>query len=83
MAEHEPVPEADAQEQALTLAEDADAEEVQEIPPDVPEADALEQARPAGADLHEGKIQLRPDIPEADAIEQEQPAGSEDDDDWR
>lgn len=83
MAEHEPVPEADAQEQALTLADDADAEDVEEIPPDVPEADALEQARPVGADLQGGKIQFRPEVPEADALEQEQPAGSEDDDDWR
>lgn len=82
MAEHEPVPEADAQEQALTLADDLEAAEVEEIPPDVPEADALEQARPV-ADLQEGKIQFRPDVPEADALEQDRPAGDEDDDDWR
>lgn len=82
MAEHEPLPEADAQEQALTLADDRAAAEVEAIPLDVPVADALEQARPM-ADLQEGEIQLRPDVPEADALDQDRPAGDEDDDDWR
>jgi hypothetical protein len=43
----EPVPEADAQEQAEEVGEFdvPDIEEVR-IPPDVPEADALEQSQP-------------------------------------
>lgn len=74
----EPVPEADAQEQALLVAEP----ELDEIPPDVPEADALEQARPL-AEVPNETLKLRPDVPEADALDQQRPAEVEEDDDWR
>jgi hypothetical protein len=80
MAEHEPVPEADAQEQALAVAGPEEAE-LDEIPPDVPEADALEQARPLAA-APNGPRTIPPDVPEADALDQERPADTEDDD-WR
>jgi hypothetical protein len=77
----EPVPEADAQEQAL-LVDGPEEPELDEIPPDVPEADALEQARPlAGAP--NGVSELRPDVPEADALDQQRPADVDEDDDRR
>ena len=81
MAE-EPVPEADAQEQAEEVDEldVPDLEEVR-IPPDVPEADALEQVVPAarvGTDRPRPRIS--PDVPEADALEQSQPVAVEEDD---
>ncbi len=81
MTESEPVPEADAQKQALPVA-GPEEPELDEIPPDVPEADALEQARPL-AEAPDGTPRLRPDVPEADALDQERPADVEDDDDWR
>ncbi len=81
MAEQDPVPEADAQEQAALAVADPEPVELDEIPPDVPEADALEQARPvAGAPGQPRSIP--PDVPEADALEQAQAADTEDDD-WR
>jgi hypothetical protein len=77
----EPVPEADAQEQALLVA-GPEEPELDEIPPDVPEADALEQARPL-AEAPYGVSELRPDVPEADALDQQRPADVEEDDDRR
>lgn len=79
--EHDPVPEADAQEQARPLAED-EAPDIEEIPAEVPEADALEQARPL-AEAGDNKVRLRADVPEADALEQGRPAAEDDDEDWR
>jgi len=79
----EPVPEADAQEQALVLSEWGEPE-LHEIPPDVPEADALEQARPlAEAPSDPAALELPPDVPEADALDQQRPADVEEDDDRR
>jgi hypothetical protein len=77
----EPVPEADAQEQALPV-DGPEEPELHEIPPDVPEADALEQARPLD-EAPEGIVDLPPDVPEADALDQKRPANVEEDDDWR
>jgi hypothetical protein len=76
----EPVPEADAQDQA----EEVDELEVPEIedvriPPDVPEADALEQVLPA-AYVGTDRPRIRPDVPEADALEQSQTVTVEEDD---
>lgn len=79
----DPVPEADAQEQALLLA-DREEPELDEIPPDVPEADALEQARPlAEAPPDPATLEIPPDVPEADALDQQRPANVEEEDDWR
>ncbi len=81
MAEQEPVPEADAQEQAVAVA-GPEQVELEELPPDANEADALEQARPL-AEAPDGPRNVPPDVPEADALDQERPAGAEEDDDWR
>jgi hypothetical protein len=81
MAEKDPVPEADALEQARPLAE-VETIEPEEIPPDVPEGDALDQARPPASGDGK-KIRLRPDVPEADALEQTRPVAEDDEDDWR
>jgi len=81
MAADEPVPEADAQEQAAIVG-GPEEPEIDEIPPDVPEADALDQARPL-AEAPEEVPKLRPDVPEADALDQVRPANAEEDDDWR
>ena len=82
MAEQEPVPEADAQEQAtLAVAEPEEPELLDELPPDANEADVIEQARPV-AEAGNGPRNLRPDVPEADALDQERPADNGDDD-WR
>jgi len=79
----EPVPEADAQEQALLLA-DWEEPELDAIPPDVPEADALEQARPlAEAPPAPATLDLPPDVPEADALDQQRLADVEEEDDRR
>jgi hypothetical protein len=81
MAEKEPVPEADALDQARPLAE-VETIEPEEIPPDVPEGDALDQARPL-TEAADSKVRLRADVPEADALEQIRPVAEDDDDDWR
>jgi hypothetical protein len=54
----DPVPEADALEQAMPLVGDDNEDElpaplIEELPPDVPEADALEQAQPVEVDEDE------------------------------
>jgi len=87
MPENEPVPEADALEQAREAgaeAPDQDGEDLVEIPAEVSEGDALEQSRPlAGVGVKVPK--LRADVPEADALDQQRPAtsGDGDDDDFR
>ena len=78
MAEQEPVPEADAQEQAALAVAGPEEVDLEELPPEASEADALEQARPQAAP--NGDLQLPPDVPEADALDQERPADVEDDD---
>ena len=81
MADQEPVPEADAQEQALPVVGPEETE-LGELPADANEADVLDQARPV-AEAHNGTVvKLRPDVPEADALDQERPAEVEEDD-WR
>ena len=85
MPENEPVPEADALEQAREAdgtEADLEGEALVEIPAEVPEGDALEQNRPlapVGAKIPK----LRPDVPEADALDQARPVSGGDDDDFR
>jgi hypothetical protein len=76
----EPVPEADAQDQAEEVDE-LEAPEIEDvrIPPDVPEADALEQVLPA-AYVGTDRPRIRADVPEADALEQSQAVTVEEDD---
>ncbi|MGH8975314.1 MAG: hypothetical protein ACRD0C_19180 [Acidimicrobiia bacterium] len=81
MAEQEPVPEADAQEQAALAVAVPDEDELDEIPTDANEADVLEQARPLAA-APNGHREIPADVPEADALDQERPADTEEDD-WR
>ena len=85
MADKDPVPEADALEQALAPRgadpELLDDEDDPEINPEVPEADAMEQSRPRSVPA---AVTARPipfDAPEHDVLEQRLPAGHEDDDD--
>jgi len=86
MPENEPVPEADALEQAREAdgaeAADPEGEALVEIPAEVPEGDALEQSRPL-APIGAKIPKLRPDVPEADALDQERPVSGSDDDDFR
>jgi hypothetical protein len=82
MAEQDPVPEADAQEQAALAVAAPEEADLDEIPPDANEADALEQARPLTA-APNGPREIPPDVPEADALDQERPADSAEDDDRR
>jgi hypothetical protein len=88
MADNDPVPEADALEQALPPV-DADPElldvdDEPEIDPDVPEADAMEQSRPRAVPAAVATRPIPADASEHDVLEQRLPAGDEDyDDDFR
>jgi len=84
MADNDPVPEADALEQAL--APDADPELIDieddpEIGVEVPEADAVEQSRPRSVPAAVAARPIPLDASEHDVLEQRLPAGDEDDDD--
>ena len=85
MADNDPVPEADALEQALPPG-DADPELIDieddpEIGVAVPEADAMEQSRPRAVPAAVSSRPIPFDAPEHDVLEQRLPAGDEDDDD--
>ena len=85
MADTDPVPEADALEQALRPS-DADPEllEVEEEPEigiEVPEADAMEQSRGRAVPAAVSARPIPIDAPEHDVLEQRLPAADEDDDD--
>jgi hypothetical protein len=85
MAEHDPVPEADALEQALPPIdadpELIDVEDQPEIGFEVPEADAVEQSRPRAVPAAVAARPIPPDAPENDVLDQRLPAGDEEDDD--
>ncbi len=85
MADTDPVPEADALEQALRPS-DADPEllEVEEEPEigiEVPEADAMEQSRGRAVPAAVSARPIPIAAPEHDVLEQRLPAADEDDDD--
>jgi len=86
MADHDPVPEADALEQALP-ATDADPELIDvdddeaEIDLEVPEADAAEQRRGRAVPAEVARRPMPVDAPEHDVLDQRLAAGDEDDDD--
>lgn len=85
MADNDPVPEADALEQALRPAEAdpelLDIEEEPEIGIEVPEADAVEQSRGRAVPAAVSAQPIPFDAPEHDVLEQRRPAADEDDDD--
>jgi hypothetical protein len=85
MADHDPVPEADALEQALP-ARDADPELIDiddepELDVEVPEADAVEQSRRRAVPAEVARRPMPLDAPEHDVLDQRLAAGDEDDDD--
>jgi hypothetical protein len=85
MADHDPVPEADALEQALP-ASDADpdligVDDEPEIDVDVPEADAVEQRRRRAVPAEVARRPMPTDAPEHDVLDQRLAAGDEDDED--
>jgi hypothetical protein len=85
MAELDPVPEADALEQALPPIdadpELLDVEDVPEIGFEVPEADAIEQSRGRAVPAAVAAKPIPVDASEYDVLDQRFPAGDEDDDD--
>jgi hypothetical protein len=85
MADNDPVPEADALEQALPPTDAdpdlLDADEEPEIGSDVPEADAMAQTRPRAVPAAVARRPMPPDAPEHDVLDQRLPAGDEDDED--
>ena len=82
MADNDPVPEADALDQATEAdPELLELEDDPEIAVDVPEADAMEQSRPRAVPAAVTSRPIPFDAPEHDVLEQRLPAGDEDDDD--
>ena len=85
MADHDPVPEADALEQALPPndadPELIDVEDEPEIGFEVPEADAVEQSRPRAVPAAVAARPIPSEAPENDVLDQRLPAGDEEDDD--
>jgi hypothetical protein len=85
MADHEPVPEADALEQALPPIgadpELIDVEDVPEIAFEVPEADAMGQSRGRAVPAAVAAKPMPIDAPEHDVLDQRFPAGDDDDED--
>jgi hypothetical protein len=85
MADHDPVPEADALEQALPPT-DADPELLEEedepeFDVEVPEADAVEQSRPRAVPASVARRPIPVDAPEHDVLDQRLDAGNGDDED--
>lgn len=85
MADNDPVPEADALEQALRPAGDdpelLEIDDEPEIGIEVPEADAMEQSRGRAVPAAVSARPIPVDAPEHDVLEQRLPAADEDDDD--
>jgi len=81
MADNDPVPEADALDQAEADPELVDVEDDPEIGVEVPEADAVEQSRPRAVPAAVATRPIPFDASEHDVLEQRLPAGEEDDDD--
>jgi hypothetical protein len=87
MADHEPVPEADALEQALPPT-DADPElldvdDEPELGVEVPEADAVEQLRSRAVPAAVAHRPIPFDAPEHDVLDQRLDAGDDDEDEFR
>ena len=84
MADHDPVPEVDALEQALPLIdadrELLDIEDDLDFDFDVPEADALEQGRPRAVPAAVARRPIPFDAPEHDVLDQRLDAGGDDED---
>jgi len=86
MADHDPVPEADAREQALPPT-DADPGELIDVDDDpeidfeAPEADAVSQTRLRAVPAAVTARPLPHDAPEHDVLDQRLPAGTDDDED--
>jgi hypothetical protein len=85
MADHDPVPEADALEQALPPI-DADPElldtdDAPEFDVEVPEADAVEQSRARAVPAAVSRRPIPVDAAEHDVLDQRLDAGNEDDED--
>ena len=85
MAEHDPVPEADALEQALPLIdadpELSDLEDDPEIDFEVPEGDALSQHRLRAVPAAVAAKPIPFEANERDVLDQRLPAGRDDDED--
>jgi hypothetical protein len=85
MADHDPVPEADALEQALPPIdadpELLDVEEEPEFDSEVPEADAVEQSRPRAVPAAVARRPIPFDAAEHDVLDQRLDAGNGDDED--
>jgi hypothetical protein len=83
MADNDPVPEADALEQAAPIEDPEllDLEDDPEIGVEVSEADAVEQSRPRSVPAAVAARPIPFDAPEHDVLEQRLPAGDEDDED--
>lgn len=88
MADHDPVPEADALEQSLPPLdadpELLDVEDEPEFDAEVPEADAVGQTRPPAVPAAVARRPIPFDAPEPDVLEQRLDAGDDDgEDDFR
>ena len=83
MADNDPVPEADALEQAPPIEDPEllDIEDDPEIGVEVSEADAVEQSRARSVPAAVAARPIPVDAAEHDVLEQRLPAGDEDDDD--
>jgi len=81
MADNDPVPEADALEQADADLDSIEDDDDREIGVEVPEADAMEQSRSRAVPAAVAARPIPFDAPEHDVLEQRLPAGDEDDDD--
>ena len=87
MADHEPVPEADALEQALPPT-DADAglldiDDAPDIDVEASEADAVEQSRPRSVPAAVARRPIPFDASEHDVLDQRLDAGEDDEDEFR
>ena len=84
MADHNPVPEADAFEQALPPLEAdpelSDVEDQPEIGVEVPEADAVEQSRARAVPAAVAARPIPAEAPEHDVLDQRLDAGGDDHD---
>jgi hypothetical protein len=80
MADHDPVPEADALDQADADLELIDVEDLPEIGVEVPEADAAEQSRARAVPAAVAARPIPAEAPEPDVLDQRLDAGGDDHD---
>lgn len=84
MADHNPVPEADALDQPGADPELIDVEDQPEIGVEVPEADAVEQSRARAVPAAVAARPIPAEAPEHDVLDQRLDAGGDDhEDDFR